>query len=217
MEGCCVWNAFISLSHFLFFLFLLPFRRTYFFSSPRLASGGSGARVCMRTSAMWGSTWRCWRCFLWCSGYYPACPSFHLRCVCRASSKSPTITRAFTEMENVRISDFHGFSLSHLLPLFDFLRGSRHFSFDFSPVFVFAWIIQLLVFSFFLSRLSILFFFSMSLSRQRIVSHCCWLSHVNFLFLVMIDDSFHITNVIHLSILTCAMPLLQLFLTLLFP
>lgn len=44
----------------------------------------------------------------------------------RASSKSPTITRDFTEMENVRISDFHGFPLSHFLPLFDFLRGSRH-------------------------------------------------------------------------------------------
>lgn len=108
-----------------------------------------------------------------CSRYYPTCPSFHLRCVRRASSKSPTITRDFTEMENVRISDFHGFPLSHLLLLFDFLRGSRHsFLFPF-----FSGVCLCLNYSaacvlFF--YLHFLFFpFSMSLSRQRIVSHCC--------------------------------------------
>lgn len=163
MEGCCVRNAFIS-------LLSSSIRRIYFFSSPRLASGGSDARVC--TSAMWRSMLTV---PFPCSGYYLACPSFHLRCVCRASSKSPTITRDFTEMENVRISDFHGFPLSHLLPLFDFLRGSRHsFLFRF-----FSGVCLCLNYSaacsLFLSLLSVLFFFSMSLSRQRIVSHCCWL------------------------------------------
>lgn len=73
-------------------------------------------------------------------------------CVRRAGSKSPTITRDSTEMEYVRISDFHGFPLSPFLPtfpplppaLFDFPRESAA-RFDFSPMFVFVWIIQPLV------------------------------------------------------------------------
>lgn len=88
------------------------------------------------------------------------CPSLHLRCVRRASSKSPTITRATAR--RWRTCEYPIFTAFHfpllLLSLFDFpARESAirsPFDFSLSPMFVFPWIIQLLV-SFSLSSLSI--------------------------------------------------------------
>lgn len=94
-----------------------------FFPSPRPRFRRKSFRVLPRRST--------WQRTLSVRRYHPMCPSPYLRCVRRASSKSPTITRDSTE--DVWISDFHGFPLSPLLTGFIWFstRVCRSFLFRF--------------------------------------------------------------------------------------
>lgn len=132
-----------------------------FFPPPRPASFGR-ARVLPRRRSTWQRilSVRC---------YYPTCPTSYLRCVRRASSKSPTITRDSTEIENVRISDFHGLPLPlSSSALFDFLRESA-----FVPLSIFLRCLSLreLFNRFPILYLHFLFLFSFSFFFVAVSSH----------------------------------------------
>jgi len=128
-----------------------------FFPSSRPASGGR-ASVCFRRCSTWQRTLSIRR-------YYPMCPFLYLYVsvgqVLKVLQSLATPQRTY---------EYPIFMASHFPfsspALFDFLRESAvHSSFDFSSMFVFAWIIQPLPCSLFL--LSVSFFFGLFTKARK--------------------------------------------------
>lgn len=151
---------------------------------------------------------------------YPMCSSF----TCDVSARQVLkVLQSAATARRWRTCEYPIFTASHSFPflssLFDFLRDSViRSSFNFSPMFVSAWIIQLLV--------------SSSLSRVLALLFCffcvCFLQDAKYNTLApydglvpafMIDDLLFrpTTNAIRLSVPICIMLLSQLHLASLFP
>jgi len=102
-DVACGMRSSLLFLHSAHYFFFLPIFYFFFLSRFRRKS------LCTSAAAFYVTMYE----YPLCSTVLPMYPS--LRCVHRASSKSPTIIRDSTEMENVRISDFQGFLLSLLL------------------------------------------------------------------------------------------------------